>query len=251
MSQQELPSKSQHVGAIPLVWEKRFEKFCVISGFIAVICFFAGMCGGRILPPMQAYWSPEQVSQYYQAHHHDMAGAGVCLTLGGAFYLFFAAVMGAQTKRIVGTDSVIWMVQITAGSLAAFTIVFPGIILGVATLRPDRDTASLQLVNDIFWINLVQPWQPFMPGILSFSFAVLLDRRPNPPFPRWLAFVNMLILCLIAPNAGLHYFQSGPLSWGGAYSYWAAGAAFGIMFILDGVLLWKGIDHYYANIVES
>ena len=65
--------------------------------------------------------------------------------------------------------------------------------------------------------------------------VIFADKRPDPVYPRWVAY--FLVWCAIGflPATGLAFFYDGPFAWNGLLSFWLAATLFGSFFL---VLSW-------------
>jgi hypothetical protein len=92
------------------------------------------------------------------------------------------------------------------------------------------------------WIMLVMPWIPFMAQYFAFAFAILSDPRPQPVFPRWLAYFNIWAEVMFTPAIILPFFKTGPFAWNGLFVFWIPAAAFTALFFVNATCLIKAIN---------
>ena len=170
-----------------------FQRICAYSGVVCVLLFFGGFVAAGFLPPLSPGMSATQVAAHYQAHTAGIRlGAGL-IFLSSGFYVWFTAVISGQMQRIPGVHS---------------TVINAQLMFAVTAFRPDRSPDATLLLNDMSWIMLVMPWIPFMAQYFAFAFAILSDPRPQPLFPRWLAYFNIWAELMFTPAIILPFFKS-------------------------------------------
>lgn len=72
--------------------------------------------------------------------------------ISGGFYLPFSAAISNQIRRIPGCPYLIHQVQLASASAGVWTFMLPGIVLCIASFRPDRPPETTQMLNEFFWI---------------------------------------------------------------------------------------------------
>lgn len=71
----------------------------------------------------------------------------------------------------------------------------------------------------------------------AFVYAIMLDERPKPLFPKWLIPFNIVIPILFAFATGIHTVKTGPLAWNGVLAFYIVGFSFVVQLIVDAVYL--------------
>jgi hypothetical protein len=219
-----------------------FQRICAYSGVICVLLFFGGFVAAGFLPPLSPSMSAAQVAAHYQAHTAGIRfGAGL-IFLSSMFYVWFTAVIAGQTRRIPGVHPTVINAVLAGGAFACLTFLVPALMFVVTAFRPDRSPDATLLLNDMSWIILVMPWAPFMAQYFAFAFAILSDPRPQPLFPRWLAYFNIWAELMFTPAIVLPFFKTGPFAWNGLFVFWIPAVVFGTVFIVDTIFLLKAIN---------
>ncbi|CQD17534.1 hypothetical protein BN1232_03927 [Mycobacterium lentiflavum] len=219
-----------------------FQKFCALSGIICVLLFFGGFVAAGFLPPLSPGMSAAQIAAHYQAHTSGIRlGAGL-IFLSSMFYVWFTAVIAGQMRRIPGVHPTVVNASLAAGAFAGVTFLVPALMFAITAFRPDRSPDATLMLNDMSWIMLVMPWTPFMPQYFSFAFAILSDTRPQPLFPRWLAYFNIWVELMFTPATVLPFFKSGPFAWNGLFVFWMPATVFTALFIVNTTFLIKAIN---------
>lgn len=219
-----------------------FQRICAYSGIICVLLFFGGFVAAGFLPPLSPSMSAAQVAAHYQAHTAGIRlGAGL-IFLSSGFYVWFTAVISGQMQRIPGVYPTVIYAQLAGGAFACLTFLVPALLFVVTAFRPDRSPDATLMLNDMSWIFLVMPWIPFMAQVFAFAFAILSDRRPQPLFPRWLAYFNIWAEVMFTPAIILPFFKSGPFAWNGLFVFWIPAAVFTAQFVVNAIWLLKAIN---------
>lgn len=81
------------------------------------------------------------------------------------------------------------------------------------------------------------PWPTFMVQNFAFVYAIMLDSRPKPLFPKWLIPVNVIMPILFAFATGVHTHMSGALAWNGVITFYIVGFSFVVQLIIDAICL--------------
>jgi hypothetical protein len=71
----------------------------------------------------------------------------------------------------------------------------------------------------------------------AFVYAIILDTRERPLFPKWLIPFNIIMPILFAFATGVHCHMSGPLAWDGVITFYIVGFTFLVQLVTDAVCL--------------
>jgi hypothetical protein len=72
---------------------------------------------------------------------------------------------------------------------------------------------------------------------ITIGAAILRDKRANPIFPRWSAYLNFWCAFLFMPGGLVVFFKHGPFGWNGLIAWWLLLTAFGVWVLTMSVLL--------------
>ena len=98
------------------------------------------------------------------------------------------------------------------------------------------------LVNDLSYVMLILPWPPILGQLCAIAVATLADRRPEPVFPRWVAWFCLWVGFLLLPASTIAFFKSGVFAWTGLIGFWIPAAVFGAWYLVMTVVLLRAID---------
>jgi hypothetical protein len=111
-----------------------------------------------------------------------------------------------------------------------------------AGYRPDRNPDVTQALNDVFWFIFVGLVGPLITQVVILAFAVFIDRRTVPSFPRWFGYFNLWYAVLGVPGCAIYLFKTGPLAWNGMFAFWIPLTVFCIWQVVTSVMLSKAVD---------
>jgi hypothetical protein len=72
---------------------------------------------------------------------------------------------------------------------------------------------------------------------IAIAIAAFIDKSPDPVFPRWAGYFNLMVVMLILPDQLLFFFHSGPWSWNGLFGLWIPVTLFGGWFLVTFFLM--------------
>lgn len=221
--------------------QMNYQRVCAWSGVICVALFFLAFGVAGFIPPLTPHSSAQKIAEYYQQHATAVRFGACIMLVSGLFYAAFTAVVSAQMMRIPGVHISVTFTQLVAGAFACITFMLPAMLFVVTSFRPGRDPQLTQLLNDLSWIILVMPWPPFLAQNWAFSFAILSDRREQPLFPRWLAYLNLWAPIVFSPSLLLPFFKVGPFAWNGIFVMWIPALVFILQFVANTWMLLRAI----------
>ncbi|WP_176593980.1 hypothetical protein [Sphingobium sp. EM0848] len=192
--------------------------------------------------PMSSELSAVEVAAFYREHLTGIRIAGTFFLFCAAFMMLFAAAISAQLQRIEGRVTPWVFVQIMGGVMGNLPFALTGIIWSAAAFRPDRPPEILQAMNDIAVLALELPAPTAIIQFLGIIFVVLGDRSPNPIFPKWVAYLNIIVAILFLPGfAGGIFVTSKAMDWNGFLSYSMPGMASSTWVLLMSVALMRAV----------
>ena len=118
----------------------------------------------------------------------------------------------------------------------------PAIFFASTIYRLDRDPVLTQLLSDTAWFAFSMLFPPFIAQDLAIAYGILSDRRPDPLFPHWLAWLNTGLTIALYPALGVHCVHRGAVAWNGALTFWAGAASFSIQVGLLVFFLLKAVS---------
>ncbi|CAK7213179.1 hypothetical protein SBRCBS47491_001714 [Sporothrix bragantina] len=209
-----------------------------ICGGVSGVMFILAFVVADFIPPTNPLWDAETLAAFYVDHITRIRAGAALLMISGGFYLPFSAAISYQIRRIPRLPYMIHQLQLASAAAGIWTFMLPGIVLAITSYRPDRPAEITLALNDFFWIVALMPWPTFMVQNFSFAYAIVLDNRTRPLFPKELAIVNIIMPIIFAFASGIHTVKSGALAYNGAFAFYVIGFTFVVQLIVDGAYLW-------------
>jgi hypothetical protein len=105
-----------------------------------------------------------------------------------------------------------------------YTIFFwaPAVTWGAGAFTVDRDQSLTLLMHELGWLTFITPLCVFPMQTLSLAYVSLTmkEESPVPAFPRWVAFLSILLGTENCASLFAMVFQSGPLAWTGLCTFY-------------------------------
>jgi hypothetical protein len=219
------------------------HKFCAWSGVCLLIIMGIGfvLLAGYI-PTRSPSQSAAETAQFL-LENRDRIRWGMILTMFSAALLQpFYTEIALQMRRIEGRYPALALIQFGLGTLLVLEFIYLIFFWQTAVYRVDRAPELVQLLNDMAWIPFVGLSSTVVLGVAVFGIAILLDRRPQPVFPRWLGYFNLWAALMFTPGTFNVFFQDGPLAWNGIVAWYLPVAVFAIWLIVISIYLSKAVD---------
>jgi hypothetical protein len=186
---------------------------------------------------MRSYWTAEEVLQHYYRHHYGIQAGAILLILCGVFFLPLTAGIFAQMRHIPKVPTAVPALQLAAGAGGLFTFMMPGIILAATNFRLDRPIDITQALNDLFWLSAMMPWQLLILQSLTVAYAIIIDIRRTPLYPKSMAYINIIASITYILPVAVHCFATGPMAWHGIIGFWIPSVAFILQILADSLCL--------------
>src|SRR5262245_61133989 len=205
---------------------RRIQKVCIWAGPVMGVLFVVGFVVAGFWPPPSPNQSAAEVAAMIDRDRTAIrVGVVICLASCPLLMPFLAA-FTIQMKRIEGVRPIMAYTALALGALATVEFVIPYVFMLVSTYRPDTDPDVTRALYDLSWFFFLGVISTFVLELALFGVAVLIDKRPQPIFPRWLGYVNIWLALMFSPASFLVFFKTGPLAWNGLLVWWVPVAAF-------------------------
>lgn len=229
-------------GRSSIMGPRAYQYICgPVCGVLCVIFFFISLAVSGLLPPIKAYYTPEQMVDYWKERKTGAQWGAALLMISSIFYLPYTASISSQMRRVPNLPYLATALQLAAGAAGIFTFITPAQTLALITFRLDRDPESTQMLTDLFFFFLLTPWPTFLVQDWAWAYAILVDQRPRPIFPKFMALVNILVPCLFLPTLGMHAHLSGAIAYQGFVTFWLIGGVFTMQLLMDSFCLYIAI----------
>jgi len=191
---------------------------------VFLFAFLGGFLLAGFVPPPHASWDAGQTAQFYIEHRSRIQAGGLIMLIFGVASVPWICVVTLQIRRLEGQLGIITLSQFVTGILIPIAMTWPVIVLLATVFRDPahRDIQVTQALSDVWWMMFVGQTNGVILQCCLIAFAILCDRRERPLFPRWVAYVNILFAFCSIPESACLLFNSGPVSWYGAWAFWLA-----------------------------
>jgi hypothetical protein len=223
-------------------WASAIGVGLMAVGFIVV--------AGYSSPP-HANASAQVIADFYR-DNTDRVRVGLLLTfIAWAGWGALVAVLTTQLARVEGKRPVLSILQLASGVAGWACLLIPTMLLAVATYRPERSPETTQTLHDLGWITAFFPITPFIVQAICIGALVLKDDSADPPFPRWLGYLNFWAAVLFAPGGLLLFFKTGPFAYHGLLVFWVPLIAFGLWILILSWAARRAVLHEARTYVAS
>ncbi|KAH8706308.1 integral membrane protein [Ilyonectria robusta] len=228
---------SQAMARSWLLSNTAIQYYCACCGATSGIFFIMAFAVADFIPPTKPSWDAEQVAHFYQEHTTRIRAGAAILMIAGGFYLPFSTAISYQIRRVPRIPYIIYQVQLASAAAGIWTFMLPGIVLAIASYRPDRPVEITHALNDFFWLVALMPWPTFMVQNFAFAYAIIVDSRKKPLFPKELALVNIIMPIIFSFATGIHTEYKGPFAYNGVIAFYIVGFTFVVQLVVDGIYL--------------
>lgn len=227
----------------------RMSVWCGVVVLIAALASFSFVA--PLTPPPSPTANAQEIAQFLTEHRTGILWAVVIMGLFVPFFYAFAVITSLQMRRIEGGWGLLSMVQLMTAVVAPTGWLYPLAVLATAAYRPGRDPELMLLLSDQFWLTYVGIAVIFVFNLASIGLAALVDRRPNPVFPRWFGYLNFILGLLLLPGVFVYVATDGPFAWNGLFTNIIPSIAFLIWKIAMIVVLLRAVKSEERETLEG
>lgn len=210
---------------------QRLKMACVWSAVAFLVVWGSGLgLGAGWIPPYSAALDAAQVAAMFQAENTRILLGMVAMTFGAAFYLPWTALLSDLIRPVEGDTRVLSRTQLVAGVMAQVTFFIPPYFFAAAAYRPLRDPEITQALADTGWLIFITGIGPFILQYTCVAIAIFADKRPNPPFARWIGYLQVWLSLSFVPAVVPFFVKTGPFSWNGLFVWWIPLSLFTVWF---------------------
>lgn len=204
------------------------HRLCTHAGPVFAVLLGIGIFGvAGWLPPHSPAWSADEIVRIYAEDRTRIRIGMTILALGSVLYWPFAAAISAQMRRIEGRHSVLATTQLAVATGTVIAVLIPAYVWLAVAFRPGApDPATVQALHDFAWLMFVGLYPPAVVQNVALATCILLDRRPDPIYPRWVGYLGYWLALCYFVGALVPFFHRGPFAWNGVFGFWVAATTF-------------------------
>ncbi|HVY11089.1 MAG TPA: hypothetical protein VHB18_13185 [Mycobacteriales bacterium] len=180
----------------------------------------------HIQPPGQPWYSPEQATTWFAAHHNGLQiGIALIFVLGGLSGTSIALIT-YSIRRMSVSPAFAYSYLIIYSVSAVPGFLFICVALTAGTMRPGRSPQLQHWLYQLGFLSFSGTMGVFLIGSLIWMTAILLDR--NRVFPKWFGYLNLcnaLTEVVVSPS---WIFKTGVFPWNGLIAWWIDVVIFGV-----------------------
>jgi hypothetical protein len=219
-------------------------------GLVSMVILLIGLWVlARFVPPPSPNNTALATARIYQ-HNHVRIRIGLIISLYGATLLMpWSVAITEQMKRIEGyRHHPLATTQMALGVMLVLEFLFATIFWLAAAFRPMANIEITARLHDIGGIMYVGLPMTTMLECVVLGMAILQDRRPNPVFPRWLAYLSFWAAASFVFGSLNYLTHTGPLAYDGILAWWLGLIIFSIWIAAVTIsLLRDAIPHQVAE----
>ncbi|MEQ8838161.1 MAG: hypothetical protein RID07_15245, partial [Lacipirellulaceae bacterium] len=173
------------------------------------------------LPPPSPQLSSQEVAAIFQASPGTLLVAMFLLMTSMGMIGPWGVAIASLLRPVEQGIPYLTYMQLVNCSLATLVVLICPLFWAAAAFRPfDLPADILRLLNDIAWFFFLAPWPPFTCWLIALAAAILQDKRLQPVFPRWTAFLCLWSALLFVPAGLIMIFKAGPFAWDGLIAFY-------------------------------
>jgi len=216
-------------------------------GLLLVLAYVVpGLLGFAVFagfwPPPGPDVTAEGISRYFAEHQTGLTVGMVLMAFGGPFYVTWSVTIARVIGRIEGPMGSLAAIQLVGGVLTGLVTFTPATIWLTAAIRADEHSPeTIQTLYDFGWMFFDTTFVCSALQSIAIGVAVLRDRRAEPLYPAWFAWMSFMTAACYVPLTLMPLFRTGPLAWDGVVSFWVVFVEFFAFTAAGTVLTWRAL----------
>lgn len=208
------------------------QRLMAYSGIASLVILLLGQWViAGFVPPPGPNKSLEQIVALYTEHGARIRFGLIVACAGVTLLGPWTVVIAIQMRRVEGRFAPLAWLQAILGAVLIIEFYVPCVMWMAAAYRPELDPVFTYRLHDLASITFVSlPWSAALQAILL-AMAVLQDKRDEPVFPRWLAYLSGWAAVSFLPGAFNSLAKTGIIAWNGVLAWWLGLTAFGIWIV--------------------
>jgi len=229
----------------------RAQRLGAWSGVASVALFTLAIVGlMQFLPPLAPSRSAESIAQHFDEHRTGIRFGAIAWLMAAVLWVPWAATVASHLRRSERDFPVLAWTQVGAAAIGAAVVIVAALCWVVAAFRPERAADDILLLSDLGFVLAIMPFFIFVVWNVALAVAIFGDRRPEPAYPRWAAYLCLWLAFTYLPGGCLAFFRTGPLAWDGALAFFVPAIAFFVWMIVMTVLTFRAMSREHERGAE-
>jgi hypothetical protein len=203
------------------------------------VCIYAGL-GLLGFAVFAGFWPPpgqdidaSAITRYFQAHHTGIQVGMVLMVVGAPCYYTWSAALSKVIGRMEGPIGVLSTTELLGGLMTGLVTAVPAVVWQTAAFRAEaRSPETVQTLYDFGWLFFDLTYMFSLLQSVALGIAILLDRRTQRLFPRWVGYLCLLTAAIYVPLTVLPFVRTGPFAWHGLLNFWAVFVMFFVLIVV-------------------
>lgn len=175
----------------------------------------------NFIPPLSPSLSADEIAEIIQGNVLGIRIGMVINMFGAMMVMPFFIAIALELKEIEGGVGMLTLWQVMGGLSTSILSFYPAMWWLLASFRPETQSHEImQLLNDAGWLQFVGGVTIFLPCLITVTMGSFMDKRENPPFPRWLGYFSLWCVILFLPSQLVFFFHDGPFAYNGLLAFW-------------------------------
>ena len=203
------------------------------------VCVYAGL-GLLGFAVFAGFWPPPRqdmdasaISLYFQTNQASIRAGMVLMVVGAPCYYTWSAAVSKIIGRMEGPMGVLSTTELLGGLMTGVVTAVPAVVWLTAAFRAGaRSPETVQTLYDFGWLFFDLTFMFSLLQSVALGLAILLDRRAQPLFPRWVGYLCFLTAAIYVPLSVVPFVRTGPFAWHGLLNFWAVFVMFFVLIVI-------------------
>jgi len=203
------------------------------------VCIYAGL-GLLGFAVFAGFWPPPSqdldaaaITEYFHNHNASIRIGMVLMVVGAPCYYTWSLAVSKIISRIEGPMGPLSTTELLGGLMTAVVTAVPAVVWQTAAFRAEsRSAETVQTLYDLGWLFFDLTFVFSLLQSVALGTAILIDRREQPLFPRWVGYLCFLTAAVYVPLGLIPFVRTGPFAWHGLLNFWAVFVMFFVLIVV-------------------
>jgi hypothetical protein len=229
-------------------------KLCVWTGPLFCVLWLvgAGPLALFILPPESAAHTALKTVSTYTEHLTAVRIGCVLMIFSSMIYCVWAVVVTLYTREAEGHRPALFWIQMLSLACCEVVVMLIGFFWGVAAFRAGQASPDVtQALNDLGWFGVLFTGAPFAMYMIALAGSIFLDKSERPPFPRWVAYLNLFVTFFMFEACLIAFFKHGAFSQNGLMVFYVPMIVFFVWIVVMTTMVMKAVNREQEELMTA